>query len=695
MTTSLTGERSRLAARDALPRRSAGGRLAIAMGRALWRGDRALAELRWAGITFVVIATLAVMAKLLDADDRGFDRAILLSIPAAAAGLVLGRSSAGRALMARREARYLLGPLAVGMMMIATGSMDMRTLELPSAAPLVVLALAYAAITPGYPLALLLVATGWVGALVAHAMLAGGAGLGAIVHDEFVVHGAVDITATTGLYVVVRIASQAEARAQRVASRSRARAEALETLGAIVRRFDGSRPVREVMPEVVDDIAAGFDVPLVSIYLPSGPTRLSMVGVAGYHSPFHEIEVGVGVIGRAAATRQTQFIPDVLADPDYVAARDDVRSEIATPIVHGSELLGVVNFEGTLRHPMTASHLAVAEMVARAIAASLHAARRADDRRERLQAIERVLEVSRGLVGDLDRERTTRSVAEAAAELLAADSVSIAGRDATGAFRISHEVHADPSIAGTPGRPLGADDLVAGEAIDRGVAAIHGTTMAMPIVIDGTVAAVLVAERPVGAAPFGELERRIADLLATQVAVALRNADRHATMRDAAVRDPLTGLLNRRYFDEAVEAALANARRSDAALSLIMLDLDHFSAVNNEHGHAAGDAVLRAVARAMAGAVRVGDTVARFGGEEFVVIAPGTETAEALLIAERMRAAIAGVAVRMDDKELSVTVSAGVASLTQNERDGKALFRAADSALLAAKRGGRDRVVAV
>ena len=142
--------------------------------------------------------------------------------------------------------------------------------------------------------------------------------------------------------------------------------------------------------------------------------------------------------------------------------------------------------------------------------------------------------------------------------------------------------------------------------------------------------------------PFTELELRIADLLVTQIEVALHNADLHARVSEAAVRDPLTGLLNRRYFDEAVETAFASAARSGRDLSLIVLDLDRFCEVNNVHGHAVGDAVLRRVARAMAEAVRTGDIVARYGGEEFVVIAPGADRDAAVALAERIRAAVDG-----------------------------------------------------
>ena len=204
----------------------------------------------------------------------------------------------------------------------------------------------------------------------------------------------------------------------------------------------------------------------------------------------------------------------------------------------------------------------------------------------------------------------------------------------------------------------------------------------------------------------------LAELVARAMAASLRQASLDqarreqltvmeatlAAVSDAAVRDPLTGLLNRRYFDEAVETAFAAARRSGTPLSLIVLDLDRFSAVNNEHGHAVGDAVLRRVAQAMAATTRNGDILARYGGEEFVVIAPGADAEAAVVVAERIRAAVAAsiadVEADLPGADIGVTISAGVASVI-DELDGHALFRAADSALLAAKRAGRDRVVAV
>lgn len=687
-------------------------RLLVRATRAMWLRDRGVVEARWAALTLVAMTLLAAAARALEPTETGFDRAMLVDGIAAAVAIALGWSEAGGRFVRRPVVRWLLGPTVLAIAMLGTGPMAADTLRPPPAAPLVVLAFTFSAITRGYPIAAALMALAWLIGGIAY-VPGMGAAPGDDLRDEYLVGGAVALLAATGMHLVVRVATEAEARAQRLAARTRARVDALERLERVVRGFDGTRPIGETIQGVVDDVSREFDITLVSMYLPDGDGRLTMVGVAGYHSPFHVIDMGVGIIGRAGVTRATQFVPDVLDDPDYRAARDDVRSEVAAPIVYDGELLGVINFEGTLARPMTSTHVALAEMLARSIATGLRAARLDEERRARLHAIERVLEVSRGLVGELDRPRTVGAVVEAAADLLGADAVAIAGRDADGRLRVEHELTAAPGGAHA-GRVLGEGDRPAIEAVERGepvtrtVGGVEGgddrTVLALPIRIGDAVAAVLIASRPASAPGFGAVDRRIADLLVTQVAIALGNAARHATVSDAAVRDPLTGLLNRRYFDEAVETAFAAARRNGSPLSLIVLDLDRFSAVNNEHGHATGDAVLRRVARAIAGAVRVGDTVARYGGEEFVVIAPDTSADAAVAVAERVRDAVAASTAAdwsstsgsaPDGAATTITVSAGVASLLGDELDGQALFRAADSALLAAKRAGRDRVVAV
>ncbi|MGC4069972.1 MAG: GGDEF domain-containing protein [Polyangiaceae bacterium] len=162
--------------------------------------------------------------------------------------------------------------------------------------------------------------------------------------------------------------------------------------------------------------------------------------------------------------------------------------------------------------------------------------------------------------------------------------------------------------------------------------------------------------------------------------------------RDATV-DALTGLYNRRWWDERLERILSRAERSGAPLSLIVIDVDRFKSYNDNHGHISGDAVLRAVGRTLTTNLRPTDIAARFGGEEFVVALPATDLSGAVVAAERVRRAVAAAVIEdaTGERLPGVTISLGIA--TRREGDtATALFSRADAALYVAKGGGRNRL---
>lgn len=170
-------------------------------------------------------------------------------------------------------------------------------------------------------------------------------------------------------------------------------------------------------------------------------------------------------------------------------------------------------------------------------------------------------------------------------------------------------------------------------------------------------------------------------------------------LRALAMQDSLTGIGNRRCFDERLEQEVRRARRVRASVALLMIDVDHFKSFNDEFGHPQGDACLRAVAGAVAGLVRrPGDLAARYGGEEFAVLLPGTGLAGAATLAEAMRAAVLALGLRHSAAHDGTTVSIGVAALQPGRESGwegdaaMALVRAADAALYEAKAGGRNQV---
>lgn len=161
-----------------------------------------------------------------------------------------------------------------------------------------------------------------------------------------------------------------------------------------------------------------------------------------------------------------------------------------------------------------------------------------------------------------------------------------------------------------------------------------------------------------------------------------------------AAFDELTGLYNRRSLDGALAASCQRAREQMRALTVLMLDLDHFKQVNDRYGHAAGDAVLREFARRLVGAVRDTDVVGRYGGEEFAVLLPDTDESAGRVIAERIRAAIAEQPFALEAGSLTVTVSIGASSHATGESAGcRGLLEEADQALYLAKKEGRNRVV--
>jgi diguanylate cyclase (GGDEF)-like protein len=154
--------------------------------------------------------------------------------------------------------------------------------------------------------------------------------------------------------------------------------------------------------------------------------------------------------------------------------------------------------------------------------------------------------------------------------------------------------------------------------------------------------------------------------------------------------DGLTGIANRRAFDLELGRHLATWQRYGTTFSVILFDIDRFKDVNDQHGHPAGDAVLRATARLIRDSLREVDFVARYGGEEFAAILPDTDHHGALIAGDRIRKAISAAQIPWDDKQLSITVSVGIAGLSLRD-DAASLMRRADEALYISKRAGRNR----
>lgn len=204
-----------------------------------------------------------------------------------------------------------------------------------------------------------------------------------------------------------------------------------------------------------------------------------------------------------------------------------------------------------------------------------------------------------------------------------------------------------------------------------------------PVVLDGVVQAVLAITWDADVAVVTEVERSVVEVLAAETGAALVGERLRRRLEQLGEPDPLTGLLNRRGWDREIARLLRSSQVDQTPLTLAVLDLDHFKAYNDAHGHHGGDALLAGFAAEAARVLRGDDALARWGGEEFVLALPGCDAAEALRTLERVRAAVPGAA----------TCSVGLAELGEQEAVEGCLARA-DEALYRAKAEGRDRCVA-
>ena len=256
------------------------------------------------------------------------------------------------------------------------------------------------------------------------------------------------------------------------------------------------------------------------------------------------------------------------------------------------------------------------------------------------------------------------------------DSVTIAVADATmatGHPADDHQLVAD-RIAERAGQVYGLTDMLAAPLTSEG----------------GVIGAIVLSHRIVSV--WSDQTRRILNGAADEASAALARAYSHRAAEEQAATDALTGLPNRRYFDEFC-ALLARRRRSGDMVGVLMIDIDKFKDVNDTHGHATGDEVLRAVGGAIVSAVREDDVPARYGGEEFVVLLRNPTPEVALDVGERVRATVAALDLGPIGVG-GVSVSVGVAVANEVDQPIDDLVVLADRALYRAKRAGRDRVVA-
>ena len=216
-----------------------------------------------------------------------------------------------------------------------------------------------------------------------------------------------------------------------------------------------------------------------------------------------------------------------------------------------------------------------------------------------------------------------------------------------------------------------------------------GSIISIPLKVGTTVVGVMKLARTI-TGTFSDSELRLLSLLSDQAAVAISNANLHQMLSQQAYTDTLTGLPNRRALDERLQEEVQSARRNNYSFAVVMMDLDGFKDINDTHGHAVGDEVLRLVFTQMARGVRNTDFLARYGGDELTLILTQSDMASARIVTDKILEGMKKLKYTLPDKrKLKLGISGGIAIYPVYARNGPDLLRAADAALYQAKKHSR------
>ncbi len=506
-------------------------------------------------------------------------------------------------------------------------------------------------------------------------------------------------------------------RAKNASERRRNRQSA--GIEAVGRTLAADGPDPGSLEAVMELLVGSFGYSHSSIYLGEelggSPTELRMGAQRGYDRPIAVFDGTAGVIGRVIRTHRPALVPDVHVDPDYVGAATGLRSEVCAPLMAGDELLGIVNVESD--HEVLDEHdLHILRLVAERLASALTLARERRRLAQRAELFGRVVSFGGTVNSSLDGKILYDRIVAGLTEVVHADHAILTLLDRRdGTYRIQAIGGGNLAYIGAEIRP---GEGAAGRAIRDRAPVLDNTfgrrqfpastaaasspeemaTVAVPLIRDQVVVGALTMVRQDSHDRFNELELEVVQLLGTQVALAITNAELHAEVMEASIRDSLTGTFNRRHFEPSLERMIASRRRLPVPerppLAAILFDLDLFGAFNKFHGHQAGDAVLRAFGTLLRSRFRASDMVTRYGGEEFVAVLDGTGRDDAFRIAEEIRSAFAEQSFQgANGQRFSATVSAGCAELGPD--DGLAeLLGACDVGLAMAKGAGRNQVVA-
>jgi diguanylate cyclase (GGDEF)-like protein len=457
----------------------------------------------------------------------------------------------------------------------------------------------------------------------------------------------------------------------------------------------------------------------VLLWLNDGGTHLRISELSSAAEDLHDAPFpsGDGVLGAVLAQRKSILLTSLKPafKVPYYAGPCPVRALAAIPVLEGETLRGVLAIDRLVNTAFSKEEEETATQAARFCLRAIQN-ERVFLQLERAKVEQgKLYRAAQALGAALSEKDVVDAGVRAAREIASFDLAAVTVYDETSK---SHEVVAAKSSGGE------IDDLVGvrfvhnaglvsmvvqnrcplpyrGE-LEAGPKVVltkrlpwpsHPSLLVLPLVIHDRALGTLILGAKRRHA-FGDSVRPTLEVLASHLAVSLSNARMVQKLETMATTDGMTGLYNKRAILEAAALKIAAAARFDRRLSVIVADLDHFKKVNDTYGHDVGDLVIVGLGEILKRQKRTTDVVARFGGEEFVVLCEQTDEKGAILLGDRIREELGKTAFRTTKGALSVTCSIGISTFPEAGRDWETLFKAADEALYVSKRSGRNRCTA-
>jgi diguanylate cyclase (GGDEF)-like protein len=488
-------------------------------------------------------------------------------------------------------------------------------------------------------------------------------------------------------------------------AQSERRRDEVVLVNRIVGSVSASLDLSEIMRTAATELASATGAPRVAIYRVGG-SWLRLAAQTGTPALPADVPVTTGLMGRVVRSGRAEYLTGPRDDPDDITRSLDASTRAAVPILLDGTAAGIILIDGTAAHPVTPQMFELLIALAQQLSVAVRNASLYEELRKAHDELQVLYEAAKSVSGTLDLHTLLDSLVSVTCRSFGYDNgtLMLVGQETSDlsvaasygysesitGMRIPNGVGITGWVART-GSPLMVDDVRQDSRYYRTDERTR-SELAVPLIADGKVLGVFNVESSRLAA-FGQRDMHMLTTLASYAVIAIQNAHLYEHAQRLAITDGLTELFNRRYLYEAMDRVIERGRRDGQPLSLIMLEIDNFKRCNDTYGHQSGDEVLRTVSMLLRRGSRPSDIVARYGGDEFMVVLPGATKSAAQETAERLRRAVEAYPLILGtDVIATVTLSVGVATFPADGRTVDALVEAVDQAQYIAKRSGGNKV---